>query len=667
MTDAPRADDLSAGLAGWAARPQAEGLAEAACAGLLLATRGELGMAAPGARQVWSTALQSFQQPGEEHLTGPAGEPMADARQAAHTSGLVLQALDALEALPRHWPEALLQADPAEWLARLDWSRPREACAVAGLRLQWLVLRAETGAGPMAAGAARQAVRAALAWLDEAQDPATGLWGPPQGADSGEALLAAPDLLVFFEYLRWPVRHARQRVDLALERLEAAASPDGGPRAAASLAWLLASTYHAFNYRRDEVRAALAQLEAGARPADTGQTGGDVEAAWWRALTRGLAQSTAGDGGTAFARRPGPGALPRPRLSAHERQALPLWLSALPQPATRGQADTAAAISVVVPVFNLGRYLPEAVESVLAQTFQDFELIVVDDGSTDEYTRLLLEHWPWPRARLMRQANQGVAAARNNAIAAGAGRYVCCLDADDRLRPRFLEQAAAALEADPAVGLVTGAMQLFDATNRVLAFEACGLPALLVENCVMEPAVFRRTAWEQAGGYCGTFSVSGVEDWDLWLSIVEQGYRLSMLPEVVMDYRILPGSMSARMYQPEHWAQLMRELVARHAATYHRHLEDALGLHAQRKQALIGWADDRERARGWWEQQARNWENTAKRQAARIAELEAWIATLEEAKAWHDQQRQAWQAQAEAHARRVAELEAQRTGKEPRR
>ncbi len=337
---------------------------------------------------------------------------------------------------------------------------------------------------------------------------------------------------------------------------------------------------------------------------------------------------------------------------------LPFWLSALPQRAAPGPHATAPAISVVVPLFNLGRYLPEAIESVLAQTYQNFELIVIDDGSTDEYTRLLLDHWPWPRAQVMRQANQGVATARNNAIAAASGSYVCCLDPDDRLRPTYFERAVDVLDADPAVGLVTGAMQLFDSNSRRLEFPTCRLPEMLVENRAMEPSMFRRVAWEEAGGYCPTFTPSGIEDWDLWLGILERNYRAAMLAEVVMDYRILPDSMSSRMYTPDVWAQLVKVLVVRHAETYQRYLPEVLGFAARRKIEQTVWAENREQARAWWERQAQNWERIAQQNAARIAELQAWSAALEEAKAWHDVQRQAWQAQAEAHARRVAELEA---------
>src|SRR5205814_1484668 len=141
----------------------------------------------------------------------------------------------------------------------------------------------------------------------------------------------------------------------------------------------------------------------------------DVEWGWWAALTRALiSQTRAPSGGDVwhFAQRPGPGCFPCAVLSSHERQTLPLWIDSLRLRAAESPAQP--AITVVIPVFNLGRYLPEAIESVLAQTYQDFELFIIDDGSTDEYTQLMLDHLHRPRTRLLRQPNQGVAAARNN-------------------------------------------------------------------------------------------------------------------------------------------------------------------------------------------------------------------------------------------------------------
>src|SRR3982751_4404826 len=121
----------------------------------------------------------------------------------------------------------------------------------------------------------------------------------------------------------------------------------------------------------------------------------------------------------------------------------------------------APVVSVLVTCFNLGEYLEEAVDSVLAQTFTDFEILIVDDGSTDNATRLLLERFRRPRTRVFRTSNQGLARARNFLLARARGRYVSHLDADDRFHPEFLEKTVAVLDAHPEVTFVSTHLRMF--------------------------------------------------------------------------------------------------------------------------------------------------------------------------------------------------------------
>ena len=108
-------------------------------------------------------------------------------------------------------------------------------------------------------------------------------------------------------------------------------------------------------------------------------------------------------------------------------------------------------VTVIVPCHNLGAYLDEAVDSVFAQTFQDFDIIIVDDGSTDEATRRLLEGYDRPRTRVVRTENRGLPAARNVGLRLTSAPYLCALDADDRLAPTCLERSVATLDADPSL------------------------------------------------------------------------------------------------------------------------------------------------------------------------------------------------------------------------
>ena len=109
-------------------------------------------------------------------------------------------------------------------------------------------------------------------------------------------------------------------------------------------------------------------------------------------------------------------------------------------------------VSVVIPCFNQGSFLDESIGSVLAQTFEDFEIIVVDDGSTDAVSMQAFESFHYPKARLIRSKNQGLPAARNLAISHATGRYILPLDCDDKIAPSYLAKAVALPASDdPAV------------------------------------------------------------------------------------------------------------------------------------------------------------------------------------------------------------------------
>jgi hypothetical protein len=178
---------------------------------------------------------------------------------------------------------------------------------------------------------------------------------------------------------------------------------------------------------------------------------------------------------------------------------------------------------------------------------------------------------------------------------------------------------------------------------------------MLVYNQAIEPALFRRAAWVKAGGYCESFSSSGIEDWDLWITFLESGCRAEVLPEIVWDYRIRADQMSTRMYQPEIWEQLCRELLLRHEKTYQKYLVSVVGKYGSRWAEIRDWANEREQARRWWERQSCDWQHVAEERERVIQEQQSWIAELEKARAWQEEQRIYWQRLAEERERMVQE------------
>jgi len=233
-------------------------------------------------------------------------------------------------------------------------------------------------------------------------------------------------------------------------------------------------------------------------------------------------------------------------------------------------------VSVIIPCYNQGEYLDEAVDSVLAQTYQDVEIVVVNDGSTDAATQALLADYRRPKTRVINTANGGLAAARNLAISHSTGAYLCALDADDRLEPSYLSKAVPVLDRDPSITFVSSWLRTFGEENWDWTPKRCDLPTLLWEDTVLTAALVRREAVLAVGGYDTSMPVQGDEDWDLWLTLVERGHRGVILPEVLFHYRRRAGSMSTVAWYGDGHLPLASYRVAKHRESYRAHLVDVL-------------------------------------------------------------------------------------------
>jgi glycosyltransferase involved in cell wall biosynthesis len=253
-------------------------------------------------------------------------------------------------------------------------------------------------------------------------------------------------------------------------------------------------------------------------------------------------------------------------------------------------------VSVLIPCHNQGEFLDEAIDSVLAQTSTDFEIVIVDDGSTEAATRDHLDGFRRRGARLIRAPHAGLAAARNRALAESTGRYVCALDADDRLDQSFLERTVAVLEHEPSVAFASAWLRAFGDDVWEWKPERCDLATLLSENTVLTAALVRRDALEAVGGYDRGMPEQGDEDWDLWLTLVERGYRGVIVPEVLFYYRRRAGSMSSHCWHGPGHLPLARYRVEKHHAAYQRHLFDVLQRQDGETAALLRRNDELERS-----------------------------------------------------------------------
>jgi glycosyltransferase involved in cell wall biosynthesis len=216
-----------------------------------------------------------------------------------------------------------------------------------------------------------------------------------------------------------------------------------------------------------------------------------------------------------------------------------------------GNAAAAPAISIVMPVFNGASTIGRSIESVLAQTRTDFELLVIDDGSTDD-TAAVVAAFEDPRIQLHCFANAGASASRNRGIRLARGALIAFLDADDWWAPEKLADQAAALAGAPDAALAYSFSTCVDDDGNVLHqgshVVASGSPyALLVTRNFLDSGsnpLVRREALIEAGPF--DESLVGGEDWDLWLRI---GHRhpFACVPKVQVNYRVHAGSSSSRI------------------------------------------------------------------------------------------------------------------------
>ena len=227
-------------------------------------------------------------------------------------------------------------------------------------------------------------------------------------------------------------------------------------------------------------------------------------------------------------------------------------------------------VVVVVPCFKQAHFLPEAIESVVAQTYDNLECIIVDDGSPDdtaEVARELMARYPDLDLRLLQQENQGVEEARNAAIRSSDAPLIIPLDADDKLDPTAIEKMVAPFVADPSLAVVCPTVRQFGAGDEMIVPYQRDLTCLLKRNTYIGTSLFSREAWKSAGGYKPNME-GGYEDWEFWISIVEQGGKVRILPDVLLWYRQSGPSGHSVAFAKDLW--LRAQIVLNHPGLFER-------------------------------------------------------------------------------------------------
>ena len=200
------------------------------------------------------------------------------------------------------------------------------------------------------------------------------------------------------------------------------------------------------------------------------------------------------------------------------------------------RSEPARLLSVVIPVFNKGRDLNGAIDSVLESTVTDVEMVVWDDGSTDSATIKALEQAALrPGVSLFRGPNRGVVTARNAAMAATSSQFICCLDPDDRVDPTYFEKALAMLLTEPDIGIVYPWASTTGDKTEIWETQDLDPGMITSVNHVPVCAMFRREAFLESGGYSNRMS-GGYEDWEYWAALAELGFRGKVIPEPLFHY-----------------------------------------------------------------------------------------------------------------------------------
>lgn len=200
-------------------------------------------------------------------------------------------------------------------------------------------------------------------------------------------------------------------------------------------------------------------------------------------------------------------------------------------------------VSVIVPLYNAAPYIGETLTSIVASTYRPLEVVVVDDGSTDESLATAQAFAKThPEVRILTQSNAGVSAARNHAIREARGEYVLPVDADDKISPNYIELAVNAMTNEVRVvgcramffGAREGEWRLPDYSPKLLARK----------NMIPITSLFRKADWQRVGGFCEEEIYR--EDWSFWLSLMELGGTYVRLKEVGLYYHVLPVSRRKR-------------------------------------------------------------------------------------------------------------------------
>ncbi|GAB5564468.1 MAG: glycosyltransferase family A protein [Winogradskyella sp.] len=234
-------------------------------------------------------------------------------------------------------------------------------------------------------------------------------------------------------------------------------------------------------------------------------------------------------------------------------------------------------LSIILTCYNLGAYLKEAVDSVMTYKEQDnVQLIIVNDGSTEKLTLDVLNKidLEYKNVIILSQENQGLAMARNNGINLAKGNYIIPLDADNKIRHGFINDAIKILDEEDHIDMVHGNAEFFGKREGIWKVKPFEISEMVLNNYIDACACFRKSVWERLSGYDTNMPVMGFEDWDFWLRMHRNGFSFKYIDKVFFDYRVREKSMISNAW--EHRNDLISYIFDKEELHHYKVLRDTL-------------------------------------------------------------------------------------------
>ncbi|MDY0907442.1 glycosyltransferase family 2 protein [Pedobacter sp. CFBP9032] len=231
-------------------------------------------------------------------------------------------------------------------------------------------------------------------------------------------------------------------------------------------------------------------------------------------------------------------------------------------------------LSVIIPCYNHGKYLQEAIDSVLTYTDQPVEIIIVDDGSTDNFTVEKMIELRKQGFHVIQQPNSGLAKARNAGIAAAKGKYILPLDADNKIKADYIRKALPLLDSNQC-DIVYARPDFFgdDISYRKFETKSFDGTDLLFGNYIDACSIFKKEIWSQNNGYDENMPFAGLEDWDFWISSYFNNCKFEFINEPLFEYRILENSMIVEIFQDDKYLNCQKYLVNKYFPLFIKEME----------------------------------------------------------------------------------------------